>query len=303
VIAQRNALIYALTGNLGQTEGRASPYASSRVIAKRHKVWQLEQPWTEPKPGYCPCECWTLADALWQTMTEEQRELWRAAVKAPKMSGYDVWMKEALSLCTRGLNLPDRPGPGGGYSAMYALPGSTPPPASCLPEQPHVGWRCTGDPDWLCQECPWEDRQYDTEAECLEDCIEPPPEWEDPDGSPCAFCSDIPPLWYTVYIENPEGHPDLPATGDYLIKQTPDDNCIWGGPQENPPYMIVLWKLEFLFRLVTYSPTNGCELTWEGETYNQECDVDLYLNFTDRTEQCDREFEPPQLHLKPGFKP
>jgi hypothetical protein len=303
MIAQRNALVFALTGNLGQTEGRASPYASSRVIAKRHRIWQLSQPWTEPKPHKCSCECFQLADALWQTMTEENRELWRAAVKAPQMSGYDVWMKEALYLCNRGINLPDAPGPGGGYSPINAKPGSTPAPASCLPEQPQVGWRCTGDPDWLCQECAWEERQYDTEEDCLRDCIKPPPPpYNDEDGCQCFYCTGTTSKYWTIEIPS-HTSTHIPPSGFYVLEQDETNCCFWTEFYEYEGWHFYLtFEVDYRELVIEHVASNCVSRFIKfGEDY--PCRCTLGLTYQPGMSSCPPQGIPAGLVLRTGYQP
>jgi hypothetical protein len=303
MLGQGNALIHAITGNLSNIEARRSPYASSHTIAKRHTAWQLSQPWVEPKPAVCSCECFSLADALWQTFDEAEKRDWRAAVTAPYMSGYDVWMSEALYLCNQGLNLPDVPGPGGGHSPVNAIPGSTPAPASCLPPPPLIGWRCTRDPDWLCQECPFEEREYDTEAACLADCIEPPPPpYEDPDGGHCGYCTGPTPQYWTLEIPD-HTSPHLPAPGLYVLEQNAPNWCNWIEFYEYEGWHFYLTFHVDMRELVVEDTAAGCVLRFikYGEDY--PCRCVLGLPFRPGMSSCPPDGVPAGLVLRTGYQP
>jgi hypothetical protein len=64
------------------------------------------------------------ADALYQTFTEPQRRQWKAAVKAPHMSGYDLWMKESMTLMMSGQPPNLIPSHSGGWSRRNLTPGT-----------------------------------------------------------------------------------------------------------------------------------------------------------------------------------
>jgi len=115
----------------------------------------------------CDCECFKVCDALYQTMTPAEKAIWRAAIKKSKTSTYDVWMKECLTLCNAGQNLPDTdtPGPGGGWSGVNAIPGSTPPPEVCMRT-----WTC--DDSYTC--VPAVDGPYSSLPDCEAACHAPP---------------------------------------------------------------------------------------------------------------------------------
>ncbi|MBA7534182.1 hypothetical protein ES705_26428 [subsurface metagenome] len=80
-----------------------------------------------------PCRQWKQADAIWVAQSENWRQMWREALKKPGMSGYDLWMKEALTLCSQGNNLPDVPSISGGWSTAKVIPGDTWPAAGKEP--------------------------------------------------------------------------------------------------------------------------------------------------------------------------
>ena len=81
----------------------------------------------DPSPR-CPCKAFLYCDRHWQTLSPEQKREWQLAVKAPGKSGYDVYMKEALTLCMQQGVLPQCPSPSGGYSTRCLVPSDTPVP-------------------------------------------------------------------------------------------------------------------------------------------------------------------------------
>lgn len=194
----------------GPTSGflaRKRPYKRHGInigVSVPHKKQVLE---TTELP--CPCQSWKQCDWLYQMMTEEQRLVWRKAIKKPHMSGYDLWMKECVSLSVKGKNPPDLPSVSGGYSTALAIPGTTwlppdpdmkpwvPPPT---PVPPPVTGACCLD---------WPACVINTEAECTElggnwlgpdtscdDCPPPPA----PPGHPCWFCEAWTPSWVWVTV-------------------------------------------------------------------------------------------------------
>ncbi|MBA7543016.1 hypothetical protein ES705_35342 [subsurface metagenome] len=102
-----------------------------RVAGKT--VWRMKPPHkrklTLDSPEANPCKQWKQADAIWVSQVEPWRQLWRNALKKPGMSGYDLWMKEALTLCSQQKYLPDVPSISGGWSTSKVIPGTTFPPA------------------------------------------------------------------------------------------------------------------------------------------------------------------------------
>ncbi len=102
-----------------------------RVAGKT--VWRMKPPHKRKlelgSPAANPCQQWQQADAIWVNQGESWRQKWRDALKKPGMSGYDLWMKEALTLCSQNKNLPDDPSISGGWSTAKVIPGDTWPPA------------------------------------------------------------------------------------------------------------------------------------------------------------------------------
>lgn len=76
-------------------------------------------PWP---PHYTPqMAAVSYCDGIYVDMHCDEREVWHNAVKAPGMSGYDLWMKESLYAVTRGFRPPQTPTPSGGFSVPYIL--------------------------------------------------------------------------------------------------------------------------------------------------------------------------------------
>lgn len=81
----------------------------------------------------CNCEAFRLCDSIYTAMPEHEKQIWRNAVTKAARTGYTVWMSECMHLMQQGLNAPDMPGPGGGWSPINAIPGAErPPPESCI---------------------------------------------------------------------------------------------------------------------------------------------------------------------------
>jgi len=101
-----------------------------------------DKPLPEPKPpsNRCDCKAWRFIDELW-ARGHIDKGPWNAAIKAPRKSGYDIWMREAVSLTARGHYLPDTPSPSGGYSARKATPGFVwQPPGQCIRQYAKICW-------------------------------------------------------------------------------------------------------------------------------------------------------------------
>lgn len=64
-------------------------------------------------------------DQIWVNQTEAWRDKWRKAIKRPHLSGYALWMREAMSCAFANLNLPDDPSASGGFSTRALVPGDT----------------------------------------------------------------------------------------------------------------------------------------------------------------------------------
>jgi hypothetical protein len=152
LIIGHGLIVSGVTGRAGGQTFRTRSLRGRSSIATVPRDYHLAQPPDPDKPHKCPCECWSLADTAWLAMTDDEHAIWNAAVTARGISGYDLWMKEALYLCNQGLYLPDGPGPGGGFTPRQAIPGThIPPPASCLPEPPPGCQYCPGQEprDWI----------------------------------------------------------------------------------------------------------------------------------------------------------
>lgn len=85
---------------------------------------------TRPAGAYRKLDVYTLrrsfqyADELYHNMTPGQRAVWKAAITKPKMSAYDLWMKEALTLLLQGKPPPDQPSRSGGWSTGKVIEGT-----------------------------------------------------------------------------------------------------------------------------------------------------------------------------------
>jgi hypothetical protein len=216
-------LVHELYGPAGAIEAFRKGGRTPSRIAKRHRTWQSYQPWlTKEPPDQCSCKCWLLADSIWQSWTRAQKRPWYQALKAPKLTAYDLWMREALTLCNQNQFLPDEPSPSGGFSTRYLKPGTTyAPPPSCAPPPPPPANR------WdfieaVCVETD-PDGEYATEAACL---AAHPPAPPAPEGEACANVTDTPPLQYAVTLPESEAY-QWPGQGQRIMTQDAEDHCYW----------------------------------------------------------------------------
>ncbi len=90
------------------------------------------KPVTKPRwPSLTQLKNPTLAfkylDAIYSQFSEADKNVWRNAVKRPRMSGYGLWMKEAMFTVTRGYPPPRVPSPSGGFACHEVMPGEPDP--------------------------------------------------------------------------------------------------------------------------------------------------------------------------------
>ena len=116
----------------------------------------------DEEPLNCPCKRFTAADWRWRMLSPADKKMWDAAVKRPALSGYELYMKEALTLAGRGENWPDCPSVSGGFSCNHLIPGADPPTDAQIGEAP------------------------------------PPPPPPPPPGCDCEHCSLDTPSWIPV---------------------------------------------------------------------------------------------------------
>jgi len=116
-------LIRDLTGRIGTASfARGSQVLSPADTRHRRRIPRND----------CPCKAWKLADWLW-TQRRFEHFPWYGDLTRAHMSGYDHWMKEAVTLATRGHYLPDSPSGSGGWSTRRAIPGHRfAPPGQCV---------------------------------------------------------------------------------------------------------------------------------------------------------------------------
>ncbi len=177
---------------------------------------------TEPKAKLsCPCVSFRLSDLRWRAFDAAEKKKWDAAVKRKPMSGYELFMKESMSLLNRGHNYPACPSVSGGFSCNYLIGGSD------MPEEfigeappPPARWTCTGEPDWQC--IPAEDGEYETKQECLDDCFSRPTPW--PEGDTCQYCIRLTPSKITCELRHLTGAAAV-WNDTYILPQTAD--CLW----------------------------------------------------------------------------
>lgn len=86
----------------------------------------------------------------WVLLTENQRQVWRDAVRRPGMSGYDLYMSENMHCFHDGDGGPAGPSPSGGYSTMNVVcnaPDGLEVPEACEHEEPPPVWAVGEDCD------------------------------------------------------------------------------------------------------------------------------------------------------------
>ncbi|MBA7537074.1 hypothetical protein ES705_29340 [subsurface metagenome] len=204
----------------------------------------------------CPCKGFKEADARYHAMTPAERAPWQAAVKKPVLSGYSLFMKEALATILRHNKWPECPSVSGGYSCRHLELGEeyapedwvgmappisrydcTGPPswecvpnpdgvypslAACLADCKPPTWHCAGDPTWECILAPG--GEHATLIDCLLACIYDPPIWI---GYDCYSCLvDTTPCYLSMYVHGLTG---LAAeyNGRRFAVQSEEDDCIY----------------------------------------------------------------------------
>jgi hypothetical protein len=130
-------------------------------------------------------------DSLYTEKPESEKIVWREAVKRSALSGYGLWMKEALTLVMRGLNPPDTPSDSGGFSTLYVKPGVNNP---LLP------------------------------------CLTIPPTWENPPGRICSRYLILTPKYQTIYVDHPRPA-WWPIPDYYTLPDNTPSACFWRSPQ------------------------------------------------------------------------
>lgn len=85
------------------------------------------------RPRKCACQAWQKADREWQSLPDIDKWEWNHSVKASGMSGYDLWMKERLTVYNKGKGGTRFPSPSGGFTNKKVLEGYyTLPPDACV---------------------------------------------------------------------------------------------------------------------------------------------------------------------------
>ncbi len=173
----------------------------------------------------CPCEAFKKCDKKYQQLSLQQRAPWRAAVKKPHISGYNLYMKECVSLLIKEENFPDCPSVSGGYSCMFAQGGETSPPAPIIGQAPPPSEFVCCFPDGFCQVLP--------PTICLARGGEPHYGLTSCDPNPCPQpandCLDCyPKMPDTMYMTAHEGNAAY-FPNDYIYVLTWREECRWRG--------------------------------------------------------------------------
>ena len=98
-----------------------SPYRYASAGPRLPHQSRLTKPTEEP----CQCQSFKKADLIYQMMSTDQRAVWKAAVKKPHTSPYNLFMKEAMSLFVQDKMAPDIPSVSGGFSTRHLIEGDT----------------------------------------------------------------------------------------------------------------------------------------------------------------------------------
>lgn len=140
-------VLTSLSGIIGDYHLRLEPIPGRGLLTivenTPHRPLEKEE-WED----FCPCAAWAEADRIWkEDFTQADRDLWRAALKRPHLSNYDLWMKEALTAFNAAHYAPDIPSVSGGYTTKEIIYGEThPPPKACRPPPPQTCALCQDDP-------------------------------------------------------------------------------------------------------------------------------------------------------------
>lgn len=119
--------------NLHRTGSRRSLAVTRRPRA----ILKIHADESEPTPK-CPCKAFKYLDRYWQLNQNTLRPIWNAALKKKHMSGYELFMKESLTLCPITGTLPECPSVSGGYAKDKLIPSTN--------EIPPLG-------DWIGKAC------------------------------------------------------------------------------------------------------------------------------------------------------
>ena len=115
-----NPIIYEIRGRLGGAVFKKTPY-SKRIILESYP--RRGKPVNKSSDAYKVRWAWAQADLWYRLQNRAWRKMWHDALKKPALTGYQLWMKEALIHINAGLMAPDYPGPGGGWSCRADHPG------------------------------------------------------------------------------------------------------------------------------------------------------------------------------------
>jgi len=124
------------TGIVHEIRGRTKGHVFKKTRYSRRIILESypkrRDPLNPESQAYHMRKNYAVADRFWQMMPRSERQEWNAAVKRPYLTGYQLWMKEAMSLFARQEFAPDHPSISGGFTTHKAIPGtkvrSCPPP-------------------------------------------------------------------------------------------------------------------------------------------------------------------------------
>jgi len=129
-------LITSAHGPVGDHLARTNKRTGRTSFAPRRRT-------TSARHAVCGCKLFRLADTFYKAAGPAYYVPWAAALVRPRMSSYDLYMKEALTLMNAGYSAPHWPGPSGGWTTHAATPGPTFYPHPCAvpaPGQVVTGW-------------------------------------------------------------------------------------------------------------------------------------------------------------------
>jgi len=126
-----------------------------------------------PEEVSCPCAVFKLVDRFWHENIDTLRPVWNAALKRPFMSGYELFMKENLTMVAHEGRMVSVPSVSGGFSTNELVPGPVFKPGQDIEgKAPMELWACIeGECHFL--EGPF----YESEEICIAECKGPPMKW------------------------------------------------------------------------------------------------------------------------------
>jgi len=131
--------IHSAHGPVGDMVARKDRVSGRLQLLPRRRV-------SGPHHAKCECKVFKVADTFYKAAGSGYYSIWEAAKKKRHISGYDLYMKEAMTLLNHGYSAPMMPTDSGGFSALHACPMPTFYPHQCT--HPLPGQVITGTFGW-----------------------------------------------------------------------------------------------------------------------------------------------------------